>query len=713
MADGIPNIDFVVTAHDTVTVPIDATLSIAGQAADAKAVGDALALKADKSELARSIHVNGQGADLQGEIIVTAEHVPMDDNEETTVADEVDALKARTGADIPINGTTGAPTIAQALELATEGAVVENGVVRLPGVVADSSASAHTLRVDGNELPLRDSGAVRSVNGVSGDASGDVHITHVEMANNLVTDDTQSSLAAYVLRTSGGSASVATGDAWLAQIRGAMAHTGEVREVLNLSVLPASRESGEEPITATLDADEFRTAVSESTTLSLTYDGEDWSQDPSGYGITVTGTPVDGDALQVVYVKADRGLITPATPTSFRATGWNLYQHSAGYARVVRYSDSYGFRVEGAYSGLSWSETESGARTPITPTNGAFTVPGDGYVWVTGGNASTTAIYMTWSDWTGGYDGTFAVYTESVISIATIMAEHFPYGLLAVGGVADVIDLDLQTATSTIERLEYTPENLALVEQSGRAYVADTDYIYAVRAEPVVVSNIGIGDHFIVDDHGLEYVTGTTVAPELLTMYGLNLRDKLRSDVVTISQQTLSESQKTQVRSNIGAVAKTGDTMTGPLHIDDATSSTSASTGALVVSGGAGIGGALSVGDAAGTRANLGITPANIGAAYCFHIPKELTNAPQIFAVLDTLPRGFVGTIVTRTDASNAMCGVGRDMYGTIWRNASSSSNNFYLSMTTTTGDVQYCYSLTLTDSSMSHGTVNVYNPST
>ena len=42
-----------------ITVPIDDTLSNSGEAADAKAVGDALALKADKSELQTAIQVNG------------------------------------------------------------------------------------------------------------------------------------------------------------------------------------------------------------------------------------------------------------------------------------------------------------------------------------------------------------------------------------------------------------------------------------------------------------------------------------------------------------------------------------------------------------------------------------------------------------------------------------------------------------------------------
>lgn len=552
MADNIPNIEFNVTAGDTVAVPVDPTLSIAGQAADAKATGDALALKADRSELAQSITVNGQGADRQGEIIVTAEHVPMDENETSTVAEEVTALKGRTGADIPVNGETGAPTIAEALNAASSGVTVQGGVAAMPGQVTDDSTDVHSLEVNGQELPVRDANAVRSVNGITGDGTGNVRLTHVETSSNLVADDAQSNVDAYVLRTSGGNTPIADGKAWLALIRGAMEHTGVVQEVLDMTVEPAARGEGQQPITATIDPAEFKAAVADSDTITLTYTGQSWSADPATLGITVSGTPVEGDEITVEYVKADRGLITPATPTSFRSTGWNLYNHSAGYARVLKYSETYGFRVAGAYSSLTFSETVNGARQTITPVNGAFTVPGDGYVWVAGGNASTTAIYMTWSDWTGGYDGSFAVYTESAISLATLMAENFPNGLLAVGGVEDEINMELQTATIAIERLNYSAQTIAQLEAAGRAYEADTDYIYAVLEQPVTVANIGLGYQYTVSDHGMEYVTGTEVAPVLMTLYGQNLRDKLRQDVLTISQQSLTSTQQSQVRANLG-----------------------------------------------------------------------------------------------------------------------------------------------------------------
>ena len=50
-----------------ITINVDDTLTVSGDAADAKAVGDALALKADKSELSSAIKVDGQSADTQGQ----------------------------------------------------------------------------------------------------------------------------------------------------------------------------------------------------------------------------------------------------------------------------------------------------------------------------------------------------------------------------------------------------------------------------------------------------------------------------------------------------------------------------------------------------------------------------------------------------------------------------------------------------------------------
>ena len=104
-----------VSDAEVMTVPIDDTLTVSGEAADAKAVGDALALKADRSELQNAVTVNGQSADAQGHIIVDASEINMSDSDTTKVKAAIEAAAGRTGADIPVDGTVGAGTISAAL----------------------------------------------------------------------------------------------------------------------------------------------------------------------------------------------------------------------------------------------------------------------------------------------------------------------------------------------------------------------------------------------------------------------------------------------------------------------------------------------------------------------------------------------------------------------------------------------------------------------
>lgn len=109
-----------VTVEDAelITVPIDTTLSNSGEAADAKAVGDALDLKADKSELSAAVTVNGQSADQQGVILVFAEHIPMGDGSGAeSVKDAVETLQAMDAGDLPLDGgAQGGPSVQEAIE---------------------------------------------------------------------------------------------------------------------------------------------------------------------------------------------------------------------------------------------------------------------------------------------------------------------------------------------------------------------------------------------------------------------------------------------------------------------------------------------------------------------------------------------------------------------------------------------------------------------
>jgi hypothetical protein len=419
---------------------------------------------------------------------------------------------------------------------------------------------------------------IKTVNNRKADAQGNLDLRVVPGAQQLVTDTAQEGIGTFIVRSTGGSTPIGDGSAALMQIRGNSVHEGIVQEVITMTLTLTTRQEGQEPITAELDEETFKTAVTESGTTMLLYTSA-WTEDPATYGVTVTGTPLAGDTITIVYVKGDRGVITVADPIRFRSTGYNLYDHAKGYAYVCKYDSTAMFKVAGSYTKLEFSETISGTKSDIVVSSGYFTIAKDGYVWVTGGDNSTTEIYMTWTDWVDGRTVSWAGYSETVIELAGIMAECFPNGLMKVGSIYDEINFNSTMVISRIERMAYTEENLAQVIADGRDYDADEDYIYAVRLEPVEnyftdvfdaydsTDTYSAGDcrihntdlyvclqdidtaevwtpahwqlisgAYTANDHGMEIFDGTDVAATIVTLYGENLVDKLRTDVVTKSQ---------------------------------------------------------------------------------------------------------------------------------------------------------------------------------
>lgn len=375
---------------------------------------------------------------------------------------------------------------------------------------------------------------------------GNVTLNEVPYAGNLISENAQVSRADVLIRTSGGDASIADGDAWLVRLLGNREYSvPPVAEVLEMTVDPIERE---EPITAVIDRDTFVGYVESSTILDFYYTTE-WSANLALYGITVTGEPVSGDHISVNYVKEDRGVIVQSTPSAFVSTGWNLYNASTGRARAVKYSEQYGFKIGGAFTSVSFVEEIGDTPIPITVVSGNFTVPSDGWIIVSGGD-STTYVYMTWSDWTEEPAGSFEMYTQSVIDLSTVMV-NFPNGLMRAGNVRDEINLNTLVATSNVERLAYNASNLEMAEQSGREYEVDRDYIYIAKSTPNTYS-ISVSGAYIASDHGIEFVDGTTIPVFIETLYGNNLKNKLERDVLTISAQELTSAQKTRVLENIG-----------------------------------------------------------------------------------------------------------------------------------------------------------------
>ena len=650
-------VEEVIDDATVITVPIDDTLTNSGEAADAKAVGDALAMKADKSELQTAVTVNGQSADAQGAILVDASEIKMSSSDQTTVKAKIEAVDGKTGADIPVDNSQGAQTIKQALQSgatrtadqiemsSTDNTTVKAKIESVEGDVNDLQEAVNTLgektaadikyNTGSNEtikehVDAIDQGLVKSVNEQMPDSSGNIDLERVPLADNLYTEDAQQVDASFLIRTTAGAGSVSDGNAWAQKLLGNSSHAGYVAESIDLTVNAMPRTTPA-AITASIDQATFKTAAGEAGTyvfnyttewdvsptsygitvsntpvngdkITVVWDGTNdatmtvdavtrtapaaitatidrdiwvsevnasgtytftyttaWSADLTDYGITVTNDPIAGDQIVVVYVKEVRGTITVATPTKLVGTGWNLYDHSKGYARVVKYSNLYGYAISGTYTSIAFAETPTGTTTAITPDeDGLFTVSKDGYVIVTGGNGTDTAIWTTWSDWDEGYDGNWEAYSESSVDISTIMSSRFPYGLLKVGSgssaVYDEIDFVHKQAISRVSRVAYSDEARAAAESAGRVYEFDENYIYQARASEIV-NSITIDEEYTVSEHGLEYFASSTIPVYSEILYGQNLKDKLKRNVVTLSEQTLTGGQKGQVRANIGAAA--------------------------------------------------------------------------------------------------------------------------------------------------------------
>lgn len=133
-------VEMVVEDASVITTPIDPTLSVSGDAADAKAVGEALALKADRSELQNAVTVNGQSADAQGAILLEGNEIPMSETDSTTLKDAIEALQGMTGADIPIDAEAGATSVADHV------GTLEESVTELQGDLANATADISSLQ---------------------------------------------------------------------------------------------------------------------------------------------------------------------------------------------------------------------------------------------------------------------------------------------------------------------------------------------------------------------------------------------------------------------------------------------------------------------------------------------------------------------------------------------------------------------------------------
>lgn len=133
-------VEEVVDDATVMTVPIDETLSISGEAADAKAVGDALATKIGQGEALTRVTVNGVQSDSNGNVNIT-------------------------GTDIHLSSASGAATVGAAMEAMNQSLAEMETEIE----TATEQASAAVKTVNGTEpdedgnVTIEDPGNVKNV----------------------------------------------------------------------------------------------------------------------------------------------------------------------------------------------------------------------------------------------------------------------------------------------------------------------------------------------------------------------------------------------------------------------------------------------------------------------------------------------------------------------------------------------------------------------
>lgn len=424
-------------------------------------------------------------------------------------------------------------------------------------ITASFNANMDTL--DG-EVSCR----VKTVNNIQPDEDGDVAISTVDYAENLTPGDKVSVTESFIVRATGGTSKVIDGKANLVSIKANSVHTGEIKEVLTVQV---EAEEGSDLAASVTNHSTFTETVTEDSDLTFVYNSG-WKLNGTSvnlsttYGITVTGTPAANDEIRVHYIKRERGTIVQSTPASqessvrFVSTGWNLYDSTNMRARVARYSETYGYRIDGAYSTLRLVRNigDPEGVTIVPDANRLFNVPYAGYLEVTGGNSATTCIYPTRSDWVSGHPGAFEAYSESAIDLSSAL--RLLNGVFyKAGNLCDEINLSTGKVISRVLRADYSEATETALIEAGTEYEADENYIYYDRGTPSE-STISIPSQFDVDSHGTEFLDWTTVAATVTGRYDQDLKDKLKQDVVTISHGNYTDVQKQNIRDDIGAAGQ-------------------------------------------------------------------------------------------------------------------------------------------------------------
>lgn len=375
-------------------------------------------------------------------------------------------------------------------------------------------------------------GIVKTVNGNGPDDSGNVELTKVPLSDNLYTSDMviDDPESGYVFRTTGGDASVTNGEGYLSRIRGLT----EIVDGVLVSAKPTAFVSH--------GFNQFKP-----------------SDVLGGYAkFNETGKIVvdTTNAYKIAYAHVagglSKGYTVHATEGAVTRVGWCSSIPSIGStARFVELEATEDSTVDGC---KNYKFTAFG--------NGELF--DDGYFCIETTSIEKMSVHPHWSgpaNWRDEGLEDYVEYSSSTVLIPTVNSEgtELPiaeYGIPSVGAVCDEFDFDAKKYYKRIGFKTFSAENIEYVKSYGTEYVDDgvASIYYVLKEADRVVFDLpnSFSNLVAVCDYGTEEFIGSSVSVRAKMSYLPNLRDKLRTNVLTISEQSLSDSSKEQIGYNLG-----------------------------------------------------------------------------------------------------------------------------------------------------------------
>lgn len=421
----------------------------------------------------------------------------------------------------------------------------------LGGVVA-AIATGYTrdVQIAGETIKDPETGAANiTPENLKGDfkglnVGGSEYTKAIESGDNIIVIDKGT------ITTTGGDKDISSEEtgstAQLTYIKGGATVTGEYTPAsITNEYNPGEGSSYNFAVTVT-DPDKFTGFILGSGS-TLVGTGKTYAQ-VSGYtgetnGFIFSGTPTTGKTETfTITAPAFQSVVFP-TITSFNSTGWNLL--SGTQARVIK---GQRYMIVVTTAGTAPTATIAGV-SQVIDTNYNCTrghVVPYSFVASDTGVASFTNTKIVALIWSGKYCDrtTNTGYTVSTIAIP---AEY--QTLMAVGDVSDELRPGSHTKRISTTATDYS----GLTATSGYQRIVTSSNIY--YAGESVVTPLSQDWSFIANDMGeifFLYSGDTAVPVEFETVFGVNLVDKLTRDVLTVSEQELTESQKGQVHENLG-----------------------------------------------------------------------------------------------------------------------------------------------------------------